>query len=240
MARQATNPDYGAVGPIRVTVLTANGAPSTERCVEGLVREVIDVSLETPEVLEEPPEDERSVVVVWLPPGVNADFYERVVEWVSGASEPVAVLGVGVESQTHDAETALAAGFDDFMASRFSPRELAARVRALHRRIRLVPSQRRDRQRYGRFVLDSMGHQLWIDGKSIPLTATELGVMSALVGARGQALPRARILDSAWGDGNFEVSERAVDNVILRLRRKLGDPGLIETVRGVGFRLANS
>ncbi len=239
MARHATNPESGSVGPVRVTVLVAEGAPATDPCVQGLRREVNDVSLRGADLFEELPEPERSVVVTWVPAGLSVDFYERVVEWARDAAEPVALLGVGIDADTRDAETALAAGFDDFVASRFSARELAARVRALHRRIRLVPSQRRDRQRFGKFVLDSMGHQLWIDGKAIPLTATELGVMSALVGARGQALPRARILDTAWGDGNFEVSERAVDNVILRLRRKLGDPGLIETVRGVGFRLAN-
>jgi DNA-binding response OmpR family regulator len=47
------------------------------------------------------------------------------------------------------------------------------------------------------------------------------------------------LLDRAWGEADLEVSERAVDNVILRLRRKLPDPDLIETVRSVGFRLAS-
>ena len=56
--------------------------------------------------------------------------------------------------------------------------------------------------------------------------------------ARGRPLSRAQLLDAAWGDADLEISERAVDNVILRLRRKLPRPDAIETVRSVGFRIA--
>jgi DNA-binding response OmpR family regulator len=70
------------------------------------------------------------------------------------------------------------------------------------------------------------------------LTSVELAVLRELMKARGRPLSRAALLDLAWGEGELEVSERAVDNVILRLRRKLPRPDLIETVRGVGFRLA--
>jgi DNA-binding response OmpR family regulator len=51
-------------------------------------------------------------------------------------------------------------------------------------------------------------------------------------------MSRSELLDHAWGSANFDISERAVDNVVLRLRRKLGKPDLIQTVRGVGFRIA--
>ena len=61
--------------------------------------------------------------------------------------------------------------------------------------------------------------------------------MRALMTARGRPLSRAELLDAVWGGGDLEVSERAVDNVILRLRRKLPTPDVLETVRGVGFRL---
>jgi DNA-binding response OmpR family regulator len=62
--------------------------------------------------------------------------------------------------------------------------------------------------------------------------------MAELIKARGRPLSRAELLDVAWGGGELEVSERAVDNVILRLRRKLPRADALETVRGVGFRLA--
>jgi DNA-binding response OmpR family regulator len=77
-----------------------------------------------------------------------------------------------------------------------------------------------------------------INGRRVRLTATELAVIRALIDARGRALSRSEILDLAWGEQNLEVGERAVDNVVLRLRRKIGEPNMIETVRGVGFRLA--
>ena len=75
-------------------------------------------------------------------------------------------------------------------------------------------------------------------GATVVLTSVELAVLRELMKARGRPLARAELLDLAWGEGELEVSERAVDNVILRLRRKLPRPELLETVRGVGFRLA--
>ena len=77
---------------------------------------------------------------------------------------------------------------------------------------------------------------LWVDGRTISLTSIELAVMRELIKAAGRPLSRAQLLDVAWGD--LEISERAVDNVILRLRRKLPRPELLETVRSIGFRLA--
>ncbi|HEY5933520.1 MAG TPA: winged helix-turn-helix domain-containing protein, partial [Kofleriaceae bacterium] len=83
------------------------------------------------------------------------------------------------------------------------------------------------------------GRALWVDGKTVGLTSIELAVLRELMKARGRPLSRTELLDSAWGEGELEVSERAVDNVILRLRRKLPRPELIETVRSVGFRLTS-
>lgn len=223
-------------------MLVASGAPENERGVADLRQEAIDVEVVSDrggKFFAEPPRNGRPVVIAWLPSGASSAFYEQVVAWRSRAQYRLALLGVGVDAESLDAQTALAAGFDDFMASPFSSRELAARVRALHRRL-CSTGGGRERKRFGRLVLDCDSHQLWLDGKAVPLTSTEIGVMSALVAARGQALPRARILETVWGDGSFDVSERAVDHVILRLRRKLGNPGLIETVRGVGFRLATA
>jgi DNA-binding response OmpR family regulator len=134
-------------------------------------------------------------------------------------------------------ETLLAAGFDDVVATPASGRELAARVRAVYRRVHWKGISH-GRLRYGAFTLDLYGHSLWIDAKTIPLTSIELAVLRELMKARGRPLSRADLLDTAWGEADLEVSERAVDNVILRLRRKLPRPELLETVRSVGFRLA--
>jgi two-component system OmpR family response regulator len=57
--------------------------------------------------------------------------------------------------------------------------------------------------------------------------------------ASGRTMSRAELLDQVWGEDELEVGVRAVDNLVCRLRRKLGDPGLLVTVRGIGFRLAD-
>ena len=118
-----------------------------------------------------------------------------------------------------------------------STRELAARVRAVHRRCtgRASPTAGCG----WRATLDLYGRALWFRGKTISLTSIELAVLRELIKARGRPLSRIELLDRAWGEEDLEVSERAVDNVILRLRRKLPEPDVIETVRSVGFRLAS-
>ena len=134
-------------------------------------------------------------------------------------------------------EDLLAAGADDAVPRHISERELAARLRALHRRLgRRAPQ---GQLRYGALTLDTMERAAWIDGTIVSITPIEQAVLVALIRAAGRALTRVALLDAAWGDGELEVSERAVDNVILRLRRKLPRPEVIETVRGVGFRLAS-
>lgn len=135
-------------------------------------------------------------------------------------------------------EEFLAAGVDDAVPLSISERELVARVRALHRRLARRPPE--GKLRYGALTLDMMERSVWLDGTSIGITPIEQAVLVALIRAAGRALSRVALLDAAWGEGELEVSERAVDNVILRLRRKLPRPELIETVRGVGFRLAAS
>ncbi len=239
MIADATTPfPNRAAGRIEVSVLVMDRASFSDELVDQLQREVLHVDVADSSVLAAEPEESRAVVLVWVPPSFGAEDYARIVAWAKRAPSEIALLGCGPTLTGVDAETALAAGFDDFVAGRASARELAARVRALHRRIRGAGARRSTVHRFGRLVLDRFGYRLWVDGRNVSLTATELGVIGALIDARGQALSRAQILDSAWAE-NLEVGERAVDNVILRLRRKLGDSRVIETVRGVGFRIAS-
>jgi DNA-binding response OmpR family regulator len=157
----------------------------------------------------------------------------QIVAWAAGRA---GLIGVLEDGGGPEREVLLAAGFDDVVAGRLSARELSARVRAVHRRIHWMKA-RGDRVRYGDYTLDVVHRELWTQGRTIPLTLTELEVMRALMLAHGRPLSRGELLDAVWGGGDLEVSERAVDNVILRLRRKLGADA-IDTVRGVGFRLA--
>lgn len=170
---------------------------------------------------------------LWFP---AADVLAELDRWSSALDGCHPRPGVLAVVETAAVEEFLAAGVDDAVPRSISERELVARVRALHRRLARRPPE--GKLRYGALTLDMMERSVWVDGTSIGITPIEQAVLVALIRAGGRALSRVALLDAAWGEGELEVSERAVDNVILRLRRKLPRPELIETVRGVGFRLA--
>ncbi|WP_428261213.1 winged helix-turn-helix domain-containing protein [Haliangium sp.] len=202
---------------------------------ETLRREIPEVSLENHDVFEGAPDPDRPVFLLWAPPGLSSEFYHRVVAWADAIAPRLGLLGCAAEGAVGDSECALAAGFDDYVAGRHSPRELAARVRAVHRRLHWPSRRWSGCLKFGPLVLHPHEHELRLDGDSIPLTTIEMAVVRALIRAGGRPLHRADLLDRAWGENGLDVSERAVDNVILRLRRKLPRAGLIRTVRGVGF-----
>jgi hypothetical protein len=233
-------PSAAAVG---VTVVAVEGAPSIAVLIQELAREVLDVEIASMDLLHSEAPLERHVLLFWVPTGLGPPFFERIVIWserrltTSGARPGLIACVVG--GGPLDSEIGLAAGFDDVVVGACSTRELAARIRAVHRRVHWPGLRRPGRLRFGAMTLNTDGHELWLDGRAITLTGTELSVFRALMRGQGRTLSRGELLDHAWGEGNLEISERAVDNVILRLRRKLSRPELIQTVRGVGFRLAD-
>ena len=181
------------------------------------------------------------VLVVWCPGGLDPATSERVVTWARGRSPSTGLLAWSEQADRTSSERALAAGFDDVQSGPCSPRELAVRIRALHRRVHREATRARERPatrvRYRDLLLDPETCELWLDRRAVALTVTEFTTLVALLRAQGAVLSRAELLDRAWGGDHLDVGERAVDNVILRLRRKLGRPEMIQTVRGVGFRI---
>jgi DNA-binding response OmpR family regulator len=222
---------------LRVTVVAASPSPSVHAIVAELRRGAMQVELRGDDAFTAPPQ--VPVHVVALAPTTDRHTLERIVAWASDATLRAGLIGLVEHGIAADCETVLAAGFDDAAVTPVSPRELAARVRAVHRRVHWK-GMANGRLRFGELTLDLYGRALWYRGKTIPLTSIELAVLRELIKARGRPLSRIELLDHAWGEEDLEVSERAVDNVILRLRRKLPDPDVIETVRSVGFRLAAS
>jgi len=222
-----------AIEPLRVVVITLVTTSHTQAVVAELRRGAMQVELRTAEILDHDPE--APVYLVSLAPPVGAD---ALVRWANRSDLRPGLIGLIEHGGPADAEALLAAGFDDAAVAPVSTRELAARVRAVHRRVHWkgVPN---GRVRFGELTLDLYGRALWFRGKTIALTSIELAVLRELIKARGRPLSRIELLDRAWGEEDLEVSERAVDNVILRLRRKLPEPDVIETVRSVGFRLTS-
>ncbi len=207
-------------------VVTANDYALADE----LRRDALFVDVSSADVMRAVPAER--VYVFSLESSLAHVLAERIVQWAGGRA---GLIGLVPDGGGHEREALLAAGFDDAIAGRLSARELSARIRAVDRRLRHVASAAR--LRFGAFTLDIASRTLWTQGRSIALTSTELEVIRALMRGRGRPLSRGDLLDAVWGGGDLEVSERAVDNVILRLRRKLPEPDVLETVRGVGFRL---
>lgn len=221
--------------PVRVALVTLTAPGSLATILAELRRAAVQVDVAAGEVLQAPPA--LPLYVISADAAVAGMLADEIVAWAAGSELSPGLIGLLGDARPGDCEALLAAGFDDAVGAAVSPRELAGRVRALHRRVHWkgAPS---GRLRFGALTLDLHGRALWAEGRTIALTSAELGVVRELMKARGRPLSRAELLDVAWGEGELEVSERAVDNVILRLRRKLPRPELIETVRGVGFRLS--
>ncbi len=216
-----------------MTIVVAVMTPAAQALAEELRREPLDAAVVSADILRQPPESR--VYVFDLDGGHAAVLAEPIARWASAAEVVPGLIGVVEKAGSRERELLLEAGFDDVVAGPVGARELSARVRAVHRR--MFVRSRTGLLRFASLTLDLDNHMLWADGRTISLTSIELAVMRELIKAAGRPLSRAQLLDVAWGAGELEVSERAVDNVILRLRRKLPRPESLETVRSIGFRL---
>lgn len=180
------------------------------------------------------------VVLDWLLPGLDGLEVLRRLRQTSA----VPVLMLTARAEEVDRVIGLEVGADDYLTKPFGTRELVARVRALLRRHeRLQEQLAADRAegiaalQLGPLELDPAAHLARLAGEPLDLTRTEFGLLHLLLRNRGRAFSRSYLRESVWGEPAVE-GDRAVDNAILRLRRKLGPLGeAIETVWGVGYRL---
>jgi DNA-binding response OmpR family regulator len=153
----------------------------------------------------------------------------------------VPIMMLSGRAGTEERIEALAAGADDYMTKPFSPREVTARVKAVLRRTQGVRSGL-DVLSFdaGRLQIDGVRHEVRVHGRPCGLTLTEYQILAALASHPGRVYSRAELTYHAHGY-DFEGYDRAVDVHIKNLRHKLGDdsaaPTIIETVRGVGYRL---
>lgn len=151
----------------------------------------------------------------------------------------VPVIMVTARSDSHDVVAGLEAGADDYVTKPLVAKELAARIRALLRRSSLHHS-RGDRFEIGGLAIDISGAEVTRDGQPIALTHTEFRLLCELAQADHGVCSREHLLEKVWGYDYFGDS-RIVDVHISRLRNKVerdpGQPQLIVTVRGMGYRL---
>lgn len=135
-----------------------------------------------------------------------------------------------------DRVVGLELGADDYLGKPFGFRELLARIRAVLRR--RGPSEHRehpDRLECGPIAVDVRTHEARVEGTAVDLTPKEFDLLRYLIEDPGAIRTRQGILEEVW-DRNWFGPTKTLDVHIASLRRKLGDPTLIETVRGVGFR----
>jgi two-component system phosphate regulon response regulator PhoB len=128
-------------------------------------------------------------------------------------------------------------GADDYVTKPFSPRELVLRVAAVLRR-RSPDSYVETVFEQGAIRLDTASHRCMVDGDEAPLTAKEFDLLRELMSRPGRVVTRDALLGRVWGR-DVTVTSRTIDTHLKRLREKLGQSGgLVETVRGVGYRFA--
>ena len=162
-------------------------------------------------------------------PAVHGD---RVCQGLVRDGSPSRILMLTAARGVEDRVDGLELGADDYLGKPFAFGELVARVRALGRR---APGSPAVVQR-GDLVVDRARHRASRAGVALALTRKEFGVLECLAGADGAAVSAEELLEHAW-DAHADPFSNTVAVTVGRLRRKLGDPPLIETVTGVGYRL---
>jgi len=150
----------------------------------------------------------------------------------------VPIIMMTAKGEETDIVVGLRLGADDYVTKPFSMSVLVARVAAVLRRAAALREGAKGLRRFGPITLDADRHVVEVGGRPVDLTVTEFRLLTALAGARGRVLNRNQLVDQAIGI-NAVVTDRTVDVHLTALRRKLGEArACIQTVRGVGYRLA--
>ena len=150
-------------------------------------------------------------------------------------TQRIPVIMLTAKGSEYDKVIGLEAGADDYIPKPFGMMELIARVKALLRRASDGPAP--ETYQVGRLTVCPQRHSVEVDGAAVTLTLKEYELLCMLLKNRNMVLTRDRLLNQIWGY-SFDGENRTVDVHIRTLRQKLGPAGdLIETVRGVGYRI---
>ncbi len=146
----------------------------------------------------------------------------------------VPIIVVTARGEEADRVVGLELGADDYVVKPFGIRELIARIRAVTRRSQGVLDD--SLLRAGELEVDLRARRVRVGGRELELTPKEFDLLGALARDPGAAISRRRLLEEVW-ETSWYGSTKTIDVHVAALRRKLGDPAWIQTVRGVGFRL---
>jgi len=189
----------------------ASGGAALERLADGPLPDVVLLDLRLPDV----------------------DGLE-VCRKIRAASE-VPIIIVTARGEEVDRVVGLELGADDYVVKPFGFRELVARIRAVTRRAQARPDDAGP-MKVGPLIIDPRTRRVTLDDRDITLTPKEFDLLAFLATDPDAVLPRHRILEEVW-DPHWYGPTKTLDVHVATLRKKLGDPDWIETVRGVGFRL---
>ncbi len=191
----------------------------------------VDIAFDGAEALEKAAVHPYDVVVLDRDlPAVHGDEVCR--ELVAGESE-CRILMLTAAAAVHDRIDGLDLGADDYLAKPFDFGELRARLRALGRRARPAVQPVLER---GGVRLEAARRSASREGRTLDLTRKEFAVLQVLLEAEGAVVSPEELLDRAW-DEHTDPFTNVVRVTIMKLRKSLGEPPLIETVRGVGYRI---
>ncbi|MCH1554641.1 MAG: response regulator transcription factor [Pseudomonadales bacterium] len=155
-------------------------------------------------------------------------------------TQEIPIIVLSAKSEEADVVIGLGLGADDYMPKPFSPRELLARVKAVLRRGGNQQQKAEDTLVHEGLRVDLLRHQVFLNDEELRLTATEFGLLATLVEQPGRVFSREQLINRVLGE-RVVVIDRNIDVHIRSVRKKLGaDSGLIETVRGVGYRIVTN
>jgi two-component system, OmpR family, phosphate regulon response regulator PhoB len=174
------------------------------------------------------------LVLDWMLPGESGVAFARRLR-ADERTRELPILMLTARAMEQDKISGLEAGADDYLTKPFSPKELAARIKAVLRR--RAPQLSGDAVETEGLRLDPATRRISVQGKRVELSPSEFRLLHFLMTHPGRVYTRAQLLDHVWGDHVF-IEERTVDVHIRRLRKALEPSGhdrLIDTVRGSGY-----
>ncbi len=175
------------------------------------------------------------MVLDWMLPGLNGIELATIVK----ALHATPILMVTAKSEAQDIVKGLESGADDYITKPFDLNIFKARVKALLRR---TPGAATSDTivKIGGLRIDKKSHEVTCDGEAVQLTLSEFKLLTALAASQGAVLTRDKLIEQIQGEG-VAVIDRTVDTHVFGLRKKLGScSDLIETVRGIGYRISPS